>query len=83
MRKAAATILLLFVVGTATAETANGPKNTADIRVYRVLTDVGGAREMIDDGVEGYIVSSAELEARLPGLIAGLAFCLLHVAIGV
>jgi glycosyltransferase involved in cell wall biosynthesis len=37
-----------------------------------ILSDVGGAREMIDDGVEGYVVSSMELAARLPALIAAL-----------
>jgi glycosyltransferase involved in cell wall biosynthesis len=37
-----------------------------------ILSDVGGAREMIDDGVEGYVVSRTELAARLPALIAAL-----------
>jgi glycosyltransferase involved in cell wall biosynthesis len=37
-----------------------------------ILSDVGGAREMIDDGVEGYVVSATELPARLPALIAAL-----------
>jgi glycosyltransferase involved in cell wall biosynthesis len=37
-----------------------------------ILSDIGGAREMIDDGVEGYVVSSTELPARLPALIAAL-----------
>jgi glycosyltransferase involved in cell wall biosynthesis len=37
-----------------------------------ILSDVGGAREMIDDGVEGYVVSPTELAARLPALIAAL-----------
>jgi glycosyltransferase involved in cell wall biosynthesis len=37
-----------------------------------ILSDVGGAREMIDDGVEGYVVSPTELPARLPALIAAL-----------
>jgi glycosyltransferase involved in cell wall biosynthesis len=37
-----------------------------------ILSDIGGAREMITDGVEGYVVSSAELPARLPALIAAL-----------
>jgi glycosyltransferase involved in cell wall biosynthesis len=37
-----------------------------------ILSDIGGAREMIDDGVEGYVVSPAELAARLPALIAAL-----------
>jgi glycosyltransferase involved in cell wall biosynthesis len=37
-----------------------------------ILSDVGGAREMIDDGIEGYVVSPAELAARLPALCAAL-----------
>ncbi len=37
-----------------------------------VLSDVGGAREMITDGVEGYVVSPTELAARLPAIIAAL-----------
>jgi glycosyltransferase involved in cell wall biosynthesis len=37
-----------------------------------ILSDIGGAREMIDDGVEGYVVSAAELSARLPAIIAAL-----------
>ena len=37
-----------------------------------ILSDIGGAREMIDDGVEGYVVSATELSARLPAIIAAL-----------
>lgn len=37
-----------------------------------ILSDIGGAREMISDGVEGYVVSPSELEARLPAIIAAL-----------
>jgi glycosyltransferase involved in cell wall biosynthesis len=37
-----------------------------------ILSDIGGAREMIDDGVEGYVVSPMELPARLPALISAL-----------
>jgi len=37
-----------------------------------ILSDIGGAREMIADGVEGYVVSPPELPARLPALIAAL-----------
>ncbi len=37
-----------------------------------VLSDIGGAREMITDGVEGYVVSPTELSARLPAMIAAL-----------
>ena len=37
-----------------------------------ILSDIGGAREMIADGVEGYVVSPTELAARLPAIIAAL-----------
>jgi glycosyltransferase involved in cell wall biosynthesis len=37
-----------------------------------ILSDIGGAREMISDGVEGYVVSPTELTARLPAMIAAL-----------
>jgi len=37
-----------------------------------ILSDIGGAREMIDDGIEGYVVSPTELGPRLPALIAAL-----------
>jgi L-malate glycosyltransferase len=37
-----------------------------------ILSDIGGAREMINDGVEGYVVSPSELAARLPAMIAAL-----------
>jgi glycosyltransferase involved in cell wall biosynthesis len=38
-----------------------------------VLSDIGGAREMITDGVEGYVVSPNELAARLPAIISALS----------
>ena len=31
-----------------------------------ILSNIGGAREMINDGIEGYVVSPTELAARLP-----------------
>lgn len=37
-----------------------------------ILSDIGGAREMIQEGVEGYVVNPTELAARLPALIAAL-----------
>lgn len=37
-----------------------------------ILSDIGGAREMISDGVEGYVVSPSELGARLPAILAAL-----------
>jgi glycosyltransferase involved in cell wall biosynthesis len=38
-----------------------------------ILSGIGGAREMINDGVEGYVISPTELNARLPAMIAALA----------
>jgi glycosyltransferase involved in cell wall biosynthesis len=38
-----------------------------------ILSDIGGAREMITEGVEGYVVSPTELAARLPAMIAALS----------
>jgi glycosyltransferase involved in cell wall biosynthesis len=37
-----------------------------------ILSDIGGAREMISDGVEGYVVSATEIAARLPAIMAAL-----------
>jgi glycosyltransferase involved in cell wall biosynthesis len=37
-----------------------------------ILSNIGGAREMITDGVEGYVVAPTELAARLPALVAAL-----------
>jgi len=35
-----------------------------------ILNDVGGAREMVDDGVEGFVIRAAEMQARLPAMLA-------------
>jgi glycosyltransferase involved in cell wall biosynthesis len=37
-----------------------------------ILSNIGGAREMITDGVEGYVVAPTELAARLPAIISQL-----------
>jgi len=37
-----------------------------------ILSNIGGAREMIHDGVEGYVVNPTELSARLPAIVAAL-----------
>jgi len=37
-----------------------------------ILSNIGGAREMIEDGVEGYVVNPGELAARLPAIVAAL-----------
>ena len=36
-----------------------------------ILSDIGGAREMIDDGVEGYVVSPTELAGATAGTDRG------------
>jgi len=38
-----------------------------------ILSEIGGAREMIDDGVEGYVVPIEDIERRLPELLLRLA----------
>jgi glycosyltransferase involved in cell wall biosynthesis len=37
-----------------------------------ILSEIGGAREMINDGVEGYVVAQTELAARLPAIISAM-----------
>jgi glycosyltransferase involved in cell wall biosynthesis len=37
-----------------------------------ILSNIGGAREMIHDGVEGYVVNPTELAARLPAIVSQL-----------
>ena len=37
-----------------------------------ILSEIGGAREMINDGVEGYVVKPTELAARLPAITSAL-----------
>ncbi|MEO8062075.1 MAG: glycosyltransferase [Pseudomonadota bacterium] len=37
-----------------------------------ILSNIGGAREMIQDGVEGYVVLHTELAARLPAILSAL-----------
>jgi glycosyltransferase involved in cell wall biosynthesis len=37
-----------------------------------ILSNIGGAREMIHDGVEGYVVNTTELAARLPAIVSAL-----------
>jgi glycosyltransferase involved in cell wall biosynthesis len=38
-----------------------------------ILSDIGGAREMIDVGIEGFVLTRDGLETRLPELLATLA----------
>jgi glycosyltransferase involved in cell wall biosynthesis len=37
-----------------------------------ILSNIGGAREMIHDGVEGYVVNPTELASRLPAIVSAL-----------
>ncbi len=37
-----------------------------------ILSDIGGAREMVRDRVEGFVIARSELDARLPALLAAL-----------
>jgi len=67
------TALDVFVLpSTAVESFSNAALEAMAIGRPVILSDVGGAREMIDDGVEGYVVSRTELAARLPALIAAL-----------
>jgi glycosyltransferase involved in cell wall biosynthesis len=67
------TALDVFVLpSTAVESFSNAALEAMAIGRPVILSDVGGAREMIDDGVEGYVVSPTELAARLPALIAAL-----------
>jgi len=67
------TALDVFVLpSTAVESFSNAALEAMSIGRPVILSDVGGAREMIDDGVEGYVVSRTELAARLPALIAAL-----------
>jgi glycosyltransferase involved in cell wall biosynthesis len=67
------TALDLFVLpSTAVESFSNAALEAMAVGRPVILSDIGGAREMIDDGVEGYVVSPTELAARLPALIAAL-----------
>jgi len=67
------TALDVFVLpSTAVESFSNAALEAMAIGRPVILSDIGGAREMIDDGVEGYVVSRTELAARLPALIAAL-----------
>ena len=67
------TALDVFVLPSVAVESfSNAALEAMSIGRPVILSDIGGAREMIDDGVEGYVVSPTELAARLPALIAAL-----------
>jgi glycosyltransferase involved in cell wall biosynthesis len=67
------TALDVFVLpSTAVESFSNAALEAMAIGRPVILSDIGGAREMIDDGVEGYVVSPTELPARLPALISAL-----------
>jgi glycosyltransferase involved in cell wall biosynthesis len=67
------TALDVFVLPSTSVESfSNAALEAMAIGRPVILSDIGGAREMIDDGVEGYVVSATELAARLPAIIAAL-----------
>ena len=67
------TALDVFVLpSTAVESFSNAALEAMAIGRPVILSDIGGAREMIDDGVEGYVVSPTELPARLPALLSAL-----------
>ena len=71
--RAVLTAMDVFVLpSTAVESFSNAALEAMAIGRPVILSDIGGAREMIDDGVEGYVVSPTELGARIPALIAAL-----------
>jgi len=72
VRPALAAMDIFVLPSTAVESFSNAALEAMAIGRPVILSDIGGAREMIDDGVEGYVVSSTELAARLPALIAAL-----------
>jgi glycosyltransferase involved in cell wall biosynthesis len=71
--RAVLTAIDVFVLPSTSVESfSNAALEAMAIGRPVILSDIGGAREMIDDGVEGYIVAPTELAARIPALIAAL-----------
>jgi len=67
------TALDVFVLpSTAVESFSNAALEAMAVGRPLILSDIGGAREMIDDGIEGYVVSPTELPARLPALLSQL-----------
>jgi glycosyltransferase involved in cell wall biosynthesis len=71
--RAVLTAMDVFVLPSTSVESfSNAALEAMAIGRPVILSDIGGAREMIDDGVEGYVVTPTELAARIPALIAAL-----------
>jgi glycosyltransferase involved in cell wall biosynthesis len=71
--RAVLTAMDVFVLPSTSVESfSNAALEAMAIGRPVILSDIGGAREMIDDGIEGYVVTPTELAARLPALIAAL-----------
>jgi glycosyltransferase involved in cell wall biosynthesis len=71
--RAVLTAMDVFVLpSTAVESFSNAALEAMAIGRPVILSDIGGAREMIDDGVEGYVVAPTELGARIPALVAAL-----------
>ncbi len=51
---------------------SNAALEAMAMRVPVILSSVGGGREMVDDAVEGFVVTPTEMNARLPALLAAL-----------
>jgi glycosyltransferase involved in cell wall biosynthesis len=51
---------------------SNAALEAMAMRLPVILSSIGGAREMVDDGVEGFVVTPTEMHARLPALLAAL-----------
>ena len=66
------TALDVFVLpSTAVESFSNAALEAMAIGRPVILSDIGGAREMIDDGVEGYVVSPTELAGATAGADLG------------
>lgn len=72
VRPVLAALDLFVLPSTAVESFSNAALEAMSMGRPVILSDIGGAREMISDGVEGYVVSPAELSARLPAMIAAL-----------
>ncbi|HET7812430.1 MAG TPA: glycosyltransferase [Steroidobacteraceae bacterium] len=72
VRPVLAAIDLFVLPSTAVESFSNAALEAMSMGRPVILSDIGGAREMISDGIEGYVVSPTELPARLPAIIAAL-----------
>jgi glycosyltransferase involved in cell wall biosynthesis len=63
----------VFVLPSAAVESfSNAALEAMSMSRPVILSNIGGAREMIHDGVEGYVVNPTELAARLPAIVSAL-----------